>query len=377
MAQFPVSTSSEQSIYAALELSKNSWLLAIQVPGRDNPSLYPIRGGNAEGLLAKLEAARDRVAQATGQTPKVTLCYEAGYDGFWLARFLEQRGIECLVMEPASLQVNRRARRVKTDRIDVENILHTLIAWCRGERHVCSMVVIPSVEEEDLRRTHRERDRLVRERTAHINRIKGLLFGQGIRRINVKSSYKTLTPAELVTGDGRPLPERLGREITREIERLAQVQAQIVEVEHERDKAPTPCVATERKRHQLLCLKGVGPALSSTLTREVYYRQFVNRRQVASYIGIAPSAYDSGDGHRSQGISKAGNRLARVAMIEAAWLWVRHQPDSALTQWFHHRTQGQKGRIRRVMIVALARKLAIAFWRYLETGLIPEGAVVK
>ncbi len=161
--------------------------------------------------------------------------------------------------------VNRRARRVKTDRVDVESILHTLIAWRRGERHVCSMVVIPSVEEEDLRRSHRER--LVRERTAHINRIKGLLFGQGIRGINVKSRYKNLKPAELVTGDGRPLPERLGREITREIERLARVQAQIVEVERERDKAPTPCVATERKRHQLLCLKGVGPALSSTLTR--------------------------------------------------------------------------------------------------------------
>ena len=125
MTQFPVSTSNEQSIYAALELSKNSWLLAIQVPGRDNPSLYPIRGGNAEGLMAKLDAARDRVAQVTGQTPKGTLCYEAGYDGFWLARFLDQRGIDCLVMEPASLQVNRRARRVKTDRIDVENILHT------------------------------------------------------------------------------------------------------------------------------------------------------------------------------------------------------------------------------------------------------------
>jgi transposase len=377
MAQFPVSTSNEQSIHAALELSKNSWLLAIQVPGRDNPSLYPIRGGNAEGLMAKLDAARDHVAQVTGQTPKVTLCYEAGYDGFWLARFLAQRGIECLVMEPASLQVNRRARRVKTDRIDVENILHTLIAWCRGERHVCSMVVIPSVEEEDLRRSHRERGRLVRERTAHINRIKGLLFGQGIRGINVKSRTKTLTPAALVTGDGRPLPERLGREIAREIERLALVQAQIVEIERERDTAPTPCVATERKRHQLLRLKGIGPALSSTLTREVYYRRFANRRQVASYIGIAPSAYDSGDGHRSQGISKAGNRLARVAMVEAAWLWLMHQPDSALSLWFHHRTQGQKGRIRRVMIVALARKLAIALWRYLETGLIPEGAVVR
>ena len=377
MTGISATISNKQSIYAALELSKNSWLLAIQVPERDNPSLHTIKGGDTDGLMAKLDAARDRVVKLTGQTSTVTLCYEAGYDGFWLARFLEQRGLECLVMEPASLQVNRRARRVKTDRIDVENILHTLIAWSRGERHVCSMVVIPSIDEEDLRRSHRERDRLIRERTAHINRIKGLLFGQGIRGINVKSRYQTLTPAALVTGDGRPLPERLSREITREIERLALVQAQIAEIEHERDKAPTSCEVTERKRHQLLCLKGMGPALSSTLTREVYYRRFANRRQVASYIGITPSAYDSGEGHRSQGISKAGNRLARVAIVEAAWLWLRHQPDSALSQWFHERTQGQKGRIRRVMIVALARKLAIALWRYLETGLIPEGASLK
>jgi len=377
MTQFPVSTSNEQSIYAALELSKNSWLLAIQVPGRDNPSLYPIGGGNAEGLMAKLDAARNRLAKVSGQTPKVTLCYEAGYDGFWLTRFLEQRGIECLVMEPASLQVNRRARRVKTDRIDVENILHTLIAWCRGERHVCSMVVIPSVEEEDLRRTHRERNRLVRERTAHVNRIKGLLFGQGIRGINVMKNYKTLAPAELVTGDGRPLPNRLGREITREIERLALVQEQLVETERERDQAPTPCAATERKRHDLLRLNGIGPTFSAILAREVYYRRFANRRQVASYIGLAPSPYDSGDGRRSQGISKAGNSLVRYTLIQAAWLWLRHQPNSALTQWFHHRTEGQSKRVRCIMIVALARKLAIALWRYVELGLIPEGAVVK
>jgi transposase len=377
MTQFPVSTSNEQSIYAALELSKNSWLLAIQVPGRDNPSLYPIGGGNAEGLMAKLDAARNRLAKVSGQTPKVTLCYEAGYDGFWLTRFLEQRGIECLVMEPASLQVNRRARRVKTDRIDVENILHTLIAWCRGERHVCSMVVIPSVEEEDLRRTHRERNRLVRERTAHINRIKGLLFAQGIRGINVMKDYKTLAPAELITGNGRSLPKRLGREITREIERLALVQEQLVEIEHERDQAPTPCAATERKRHDLLRLNGIGPTISAILAREVYYRRFANRRQVASYIGLAPSPYDSGDGRRSQGISKAGNSLARYSLIQAAWLWLRHQPNSALTQWFHHRTEGQSKRVRCIMIVALARKLAIALWRYVELGLIPEGAVVK
>ncbi len=211
-------TSGEQILHAALELSKNSWLLAIQLPDRDNPSLHPVKGGDAEGLIAKLDAAKQRLAKASGQAPKITLCYEAGYDGFWLARFLEKRGVDCRVMDPASLQVDRRARRVKTDRIDVEKLLHTLIAWCHGERHVCSMVIIPSAEEEDLRRSHRERHRLVRERTAHINRIKGLLFGQGIRGINVKSRYKTLTPAELVTRDGRPLPERLVREIAREIE---------------------------------------------------------------------------------------------------------------------------------------------------------------
>jgi transposase len=200
MSSSPTATSSEQCLYAALELSKNSWLLAIQLPGRDNPSLHPIKGGDPDGLIAKLDAARQRLAKVSGRVPKVTLCYEAGYDGFWLARFLERRGIDCRVMDPASLQVDRRARRVKTDRIDVEKLLHTLIAWCRGERHVCSMVVIPSAAEEDLRRSHRERDRLVRERTAHINRIKGLLFGQGIRGINVKSRYKSLTPADLVTG---------------------------------------------------------------------------------------------------------------------------------------------------------------------------------
>jgi transposase len=377
MTQLSAATSGEQTLYCALELSKNSWLLAIQFPDRDKASLYPIKGGDADGLMAKLDAARDRLAKVSGQVPNLILCYEAGYDGFWLARFLEQRGIDCRVMEPASLQVNRRARRVKTDRIDVETLLHTLIAWCRGERHVCSIVVIPSAEEEDLRRSHRERDRLVREMTAHINRIKGLLFGQGIRGINVKRHYKTLVPADLVTGDGRPLPERLGREISREIERLALVQVQLVEIERERDLVPTPCEATERKRHELLRLKGIGPTFSAVLSREVYYRRFANRRQVANYIGLAPSPYDSGDKRRSQGISKAGNSLVRYTMIQTAWLWIRHQPDSALTQWFRRRTEGESKRMRCVMIVALARKLAIALWRYVELGLIPQGATLS
>ena len=376
MTTSSTATSGEQTLCCALELSKNSWLLAIQFPGRDNPSLHPMRGGDTGGLMAKLVAARDRLAKVSSQVPKVILCYEAGYDGFWLARFLEQRGIECLVMEPASLQVNRKARRVKTDRIDVEKLLRALIAWCRGERHVCSMVVVPSVEEEDLRRSHRERDRLIRERTAHINRIKGLLFGQGIRGINVKSRYKTLTPADLVTGDGRPLPDRLAREIAREVQRVALVQEQLREIERERDLAPTPCAATERKRQELLRLNGIGVASAPILAREVYYRQFANRRQVASYLGMTPSAYDSGESRRSQGISKAGNSLARTVMIQVAWLWLKYQPESELTKWFRRRTEGQSRRMRRVMIVALARKLAIALWRYLETGQIPEGAVL-
>ncbi len=203
------------------------------------------------------------------------------------------------------------------------------------------------------------------------------LIRGGVRGINVMRYYKTLTPADLVTGDGRPLPERLGREIVRELERLAQVQEQIVEIERDRDLAPTPCAATERKRHQLLCLKGIGEVSAPVLAREVYYRQFANRRQVGSYLGMTPSAYDSGESRRSQGISKAGNSLARTVMIQVAWMWIKHQPESELTKWFRRRTEGQSKRMRRVMIVALARNLAVALWRYLETGLIPEGAILK
>ncbi len=186
-----------------------------------------------------------------------------------------------------------------------------------------------------------------------------------------------MAPAALLTGDGRPLPVRVGREITRQIERLAQVHAQLVEIERERDLSSTPCAATERKRHDLLRLNGIGPTFSAILAREVYYRRFADRRQVASYIGLAPSPYDSGEGRRSQGISKAGNRMARYSLIQAAWLWVRHQPNSALTQWFQRRTEGQGKRVRCIMIVALARKLAIALWRYVELGLIPQGATLS
>ena len=377
MDQATPSTASANTLHCALELSKKSWLLAIQFPDREQPSLYPIAGGDAEKLMAKLTQARDRWAKTSGALPMITLCYEVGYDAFWLARFLKARGVECLVIDPGSLQVSRRGRRVKTDRVDVKTLLRTLIAWCRGERHVWSLVRIPSIDEEDLRRSHRERSRLVRERTAHINRIKGLLFAQGIRDINVKSRYKTLAVDELVTGDGHRLPPRLAGEIAREIRRLATVQEQIAEIERERDAAPTTCEATERKRDLLSQLKSIGPAISAFLSREVYYRQFANQRQVGSFLGLTPSPYDSGEEERCQGISRAGSGHARAVMIETAWLWIKHQPKSALSRWFVERTAGQSKRVRKIMIVAVARKLAIALWRYVELGLVPQGAILN
>jgi transposase len=369
-------TSPADQLYCALELSKNSWLLGIQFPDREKASVYPIKGGDSEGLMAKLLAACDRWTKASGKTPSIRLCYEAGYDAFWLARFVKARGIECLVVDSASMQVNRRSRRAKTDRIDLAKLLRALIAWCRGERHVWSVVRIPTVDEEDLRRSHRERSRLIHERTAHVNRIKGLLFAQGIRGINVKARYKTLRIDKLVTGEGRPLPPRLAQEIKREVDRLGLVQQQIAAIEQERDESPTTCKETEKKRTQLLLLKGIGPTGAAVMAREVYYRQFNNRRQIAGFLGLATSPHDSGQVERSQGISRAGSGPVRTTMIQIAWLWIKHQPKSEITRWFVQRTADQSGRIKRIMIVAVARKLAIALWRYLEQGLVPQGATL-
>ena len=369
----------EVVIHAALELSKNNWLLAVEASEHNRPSFHHMKGGDSQTLLAKLHQACERFECRTGKAARVVLCHEAGYDGFWLARLLGSYGIDILVVDPASLQVDRRARRVKTDRVDVEAILRTVIAWRRGERHVCSVVQVPTRDEEDLRRSHRERDRLVKERTAHTNRIKGLLFTQGIREINLRRRRKPLdiNLAGLVTGDGKCIPPRLERELERELQRLALIDEQLAVIEPERDQAAIHSEESEKKRRQLTLLRGIGETGAAILAREVFYRTFTNRRQVGSYLGLAPCPYDSGNSTRSQGISRAGNARARSTMIELAWFWLRYQPKSQLTLWFEGRVKGQGKRIRRIMIVALARKLAIAFWRYVETGLVPNGAVVE
>lgn len=358
-----------ETVYAAIELSKKTWMLGIAHPDRDRPSIHRVCGGNIMELVSRLRlAARNK--------RRILVCYEAGYDGFWLARALAKIGIECRVLDPASIQVNRRARRVKTDRIDVLALLRALIATDRGERHVCAIVRVPSVEEEDARRSHRERQRLVRERTGHINRIKGLLFAQGIRDIKPKLRRTRIDFAALETAEGHPLPDRLRRELEREYARLALIETQLREVEKERDTTDAQDPVVEQKRQMLVAVKGVGGTSAAILAREVFARSFANRRQLGSYLGLTPSAYDSGSVTRSQGISKAGNSWARRVLIEVAWLWQKYQPASPLSNWYIQKTTGQSSRIRRIMLIALARKLAISLWRYVETGLVPEGVVI-
>ena len=358
-----------ETVYAAIELSKKTWVLGIAAPDRDRPSIHRISGGNIAELVSRLRAAAKN-------NRRILVCYEAGYDGFWLARVLAKTGTECRVLDPASIQVNRRARRVKTDRIDVLALLRALVATDRGERHVCAIVRVPSVEEEDARRSHRERQRLIRERTGHINRIKGLLFAQGIRDIKPKLRRTRIDFAALQTAEGHPVPHRLRRELEREYARLALIETQLREVETERDTADAQDPVVERKRQMLVAVQGVGGTSAAILAREVFARSFGSRRQLGSYLGLTPSAYDSGSVTRSQGISKAGNSWARRILIEVAWLWQKYQPASPLSAWYIQKTTGQSSRIRRIMLIALARKLAISLWRYLETGLIPEGVVM-
>ena len=361
------------AIFVSLELSRSTWLITSLSPGGgEKMSKHAVRSGDVAGLLGQLEMLTEKARARTGKRFRIIVIQEAGLDGFWIHRVLRSEGIESHVVDAASILVSRRRRRAKTDKIDGETLVRTLLAYKRGEPRVCSMVKPPTPEEEDCRRISRERKTLIAERVKHVNRIKGLLFAQGIRGINVKSQYKTLAVDKLITGDGHRLPPRLACEIAREIQRLAVVQEQIAEIECERDTAPTPCEATERKRLLLLQLKSIGPAISALLSREVYYRQFVNRRQVGSFLGLTPSPHSSGEEEHCQGISRAGSGPVRAIMIETAWLWTRHQPKSALTRWFVGRTAGQSTRMRKIMIVAVARKLAIALWRYVEHGLVPQ-----
>lgn len=367
------------TLFVSLELSKARWLLTVSVPGSEKISRHLVSGGDAEALLEVLTRLQALAAKRHGEAVPIVAIQEAGLDGFWIHRLLTARGIESHVVDPASIAVNRRHRRPKTDAIDGELLLRTLMAWSRGERQVCSMVQPPSPEAEDRRRLSRERGRLIKERIQHVNRIKGLLACQGVRDYEPLHRDRRARLGELMTGDGRCLPARLRAELEREIARLEQCLAQITQVESERDAlmAEVASCDPDAAPATLLRLRGIGPELASLLWLEGLFRHFGNRRQLAAYAGLTPSPWQSGGTEREQGIAKSGNPRLRRAMIELAWFWIRHQPGSALSRWFVERVGAARGRVRRISIVALARKLLVALWRYVGNGIVPEGAVFK
>jgi len=367
------------TIFVAIELSQKSWLVTMHSPDRDRISRHKLEGGDHGGLLAHSDRVRGRAARALGSVPAVVSCYEAGYDGFWLHRLLTAAGITNHVLDPASIAVDQRARRAKSDRIDGEQMLRTLMAYCRGEPRVARVVRVPSPEQEDVRRHTREQQRLTKEQTAHTNRIKGLLRLLGMTVGNPRRRDWLSWLEKQRDWDGQGVPPRIMTELKREHARLMLVREQIgalTEVPATAELTPAAAQMAQRESH-LLRLKSLGPVFAATLTNEVFYKDFRNRREVGGYFGLAPSPWQSGGTRREQGISKAGNPRAREKAIELAWLWLRHQPDSALSEWFRQRTLNASGRTRRVAIVALARKLMVALWRYLTTGLVPENAVLK
>jgi len=293
------------TVHLAFELSKATWKLGVILPGSQKMSRYTIAGGDLAALMARLSDARAKAARG-GKPVRVLACYEAGLDGHWLHRWLTDQGVISHEIDPSSIEVPRRARRAKTDRIDLEKMMRAFLAHLRGEPRACSVVHVPSVEDEDRKRRTRERGRLLKERTAHTNRIKGLLHGQGIRNAMPLKPGFIASLESLRTGDGRPLPPRLKEEIEREHERLCLVNKQVTELEV-KSRAELRAAApgsVEAKITQLIDLKSIGPVGGQGLVNEVFYRSFDNRRQVGSYFGLTGTPYDSGQSRRDQGISK-------------------------------------------------------------------------
>lgn len=362
------------TLFVALELSKSTWLVALHSPAADKVSQHRLAGGDVDGLLALIGRKREHAQITLGRPVRAASCYEAGYDGFWLHRLLCGRGIDNRVLDAASILVDRRSRRAKTDRLDAAGLLRTLMALDRGESRVCRVVRVPSVTQEDERRRSRERGRLVVERGQHASRVKGLLMTHGIRDFAPARRDWPERLDALRTADGQVFPPCLKAEIARECRRLRQVIEMISEIEAEQEAAVE---AEAGNAAQLVRLRGIGLAIATVLANEVFFRDFRNRREVAGYLGLASSPWASGRVTRDQGIAKSGNPRARRTAIELAWLWLRHQPGSGLARWFHDRVGTTKGRIRRIMLVALARKLMVALWRYVTEGLVPDGAALK
>lgn len=363
------------TIVAVLELSGENWLFGAIAPGAKTRAKRSFAARDIAAVTKALEQLKGQAQKAGVAVARIVLAYEAGRDGFWIARALAEQGIEVHVMHPASIALERRGKRAKTDRIDVDLLLTTLLGWLRGEPGRCTMAPIPAPEEEDMREPGRRRRALVQDRLKVENRIGGLLIRYGIAgfKPRLKNAEKKL--AELKAYGGAPLPPETQnslklllaqhRLLSQQLKEIEEVRAKVVEVEKP-DRLQAMIQALAR-------IVGVGVETATVLVCEVFSRDFKDRRALGAFAGLTGTPYDSGGSKTEQGISKNGNPEVRRLLCQLAWRWLRHQPGAALTKWFRARLGGATGRMKKVLIVALARKLLIAMWRYLETGELPAG----
>lgn len=362
-------------LFLAFELSQAEWKLGFTIGMGQAPRLRTIKSRDLAGLQKEMREARMRFGLSA--ETEVFSCYEAGRDGFWVHRYLEANGVSNSVVDSASIEINRRFRRAKTDRLDVGKLLNMLVRFHQGEQKVWSVVHVPSVEVEDQRQLHRELLALKREQTHHINRIKGLLSSQGIVLEVKKDFLEQLEAVRL--WNGAAIAAELHILLEREHERLELVRDQIHRIEVRRKEllrdSNDPAIEQVRR---LLRLKGMGMNSAWVDVMEFFsWRAFHNRRELGALAGLTPTPYQSGENAKERGISKAGNRPVRAMAIEIAWIWLRNQPNSQLSLWYLKRFGKGSSRMRKIGIVALARKLLIALWRYLEYGILPEGAQLK
>jgi transposase len=367
-----------RTLVAVVELSQTSWLVGGMVPGLQRSPLKKLRA-DKEALFRLLERWRDEALGAGHEITRIAVACESGRDGFWLVRWLRAQGIEAYVIHAASVAVSREHRRAKTDRLDTALLKRAFLGWLRGEIGHCSMVMIPSREEEDAKRPSRERETLMKERTRLINAMKGDLARLGVRNFNPKLRRAREKLDELRTPEGTALPPNTRAKLTRDLERLHLVVAQIKAIEAARLERLE--ASPEVKPHAMILLLarvvGVGIETADMLVREVLSRPLRDRRAVARYAGLTGSPDESGSKRREKGLAKAGNARVRRGMIQLAWRLLRFQKDSALVQWYQERTSDGRGDTRKTMIVALARKLLIALWRLVTTGEVPEGFILR
>jgi transposase len=367
----------DHTLVAVVELSLSSWLVAGVVPGIERQPLKKLEPDEA-GLLRLLHRWRDEAIKNGCNIDRIAVAYEAGRDGFWLARWLRGQGIEVHVIHSSSVAVSREHRRPKTDRLDTAMLLRVFMGWLRGERGHCGMVAVPTIEEEDAKRPHRERENLVGERTRIINRMKAALVRLGIRGFKPELRRAPQKLDALLTPENLPIPPNMLEEIRRDMARLTMVreqidlieQARLERIEHAPDARPNAMVRL------LASIVGVGVETADMLVQEVLSRNLRDRRAVARYAGLTGSPDESGSKRREKGLAKAGNARVRRGLVQLAWRFLLFQKDSALAQWYRTRT-GVQGVRKTVLIVALARKLLIALWRMVTTGEVPHGVVLR